>query len=115
VRSAADLKTRLDRLKVKSSAFEGAPAKEKGIVWVRPDLSRRLSFALGQRAAACDTPPFKACARTSRHYYVLFVVAQKPIRQVYDPKASPQRPHRHGNASRDSAARGIRPCSCRAA
>jgi hypothetical protein len=48
------------------------------------------------------------------YYYVLFVVAQKPIRQVYDPKASPQRPHQHGNASLDSAERGIRPCSCRA-
>jgi bifunctional non-homologous end joining protein LigD len=44
VRSAADLKTRLDRLKVKSSAFEGAPAKEKGIVWVRPDLVAEVEF-----------------------------------------------------------------------
>jgi len=40
--------------------------------------------------------------------------AQKPVRQVHDPEASPKRPHDPGNAPRDSAERGIRQSSCRA-
>jgi bifunctional non-homologous end joining protein LigD len=43
-RSAADLVRKLKPLKSKTSAFEGAAAKEKGVVWVRPELVAEIEF-----------------------------------------------------------------------
>jgi bifunctional non-homologous end joining protein LigD len=43
-RVLADLKKRLDALKAKSSAFTGPAAREKGVVWVRPELVAEIEF-----------------------------------------------------------------------
>jgi bifunctional non-homologous end joining protein LigD len=43
-RMLSDLKSRLDPLKAKSSPFSGAAAKEKGIVWVKPELVAEIEF-----------------------------------------------------------------------
>lgn len=43
-KSAAGLMRKLKPLTTKSSAFEGAAAKEKGVVWVRPDLVAEIEF-----------------------------------------------------------------------
>lgn len=42
--NAAELKQRLDRLKAASSPVIGAAAKEKGVVWVRPELVAEVEF-----------------------------------------------------------------------
>lgn len=42
--SAAALKTKLDRLKTETSSFEGAAARERGIVWVKPKLVAEIEF-----------------------------------------------------------------------
>jgi bifunctional non-homologous end joining protein LigD len=43
-RSAADLMRKLKPLTTKTSAFDGAAGREKGIVWVRPDLVAEIEF-----------------------------------------------------------------------
>jgi bifunctional non-homologous end joining protein LigD len=43
-KSAADLMRKLKPLKNKTSAFEGPAAKEKGVVWVRPELVAEIEF-----------------------------------------------------------------------
>ena len=42
--SAAALKKRLDALKRPKSAFEGAAGREKGVVWVKPELVAEVNF-----------------------------------------------------------------------
>jgi bifunctional non-homologous end joining protein LigD len=43
-RSSADLLRRLKPLKTARSALDGAAAKEKGVVWVRPELVAEIEF-----------------------------------------------------------------------
>jgi bifunctional non-homologous end joining protein LigD len=43
-RVLTDLKSKLDPLKTKSSPFSGAAAKEKGVVWVKPELVAEIEF-----------------------------------------------------------------------
>ena len=43
-RVMADLTKKLDALKAKSRAFSGAAAKEKGVVWVKPELVAEIEF-----------------------------------------------------------------------
>jgi bifunctional non-homologous end joining protein LigD len=43
-KSGADLMRKLKPLKAKASAFEGAAAREKGVVWVRPELVAEIEF-----------------------------------------------------------------------
>ncbi|WP_158813663.1 DNA ligase D [Methylocapsa sp. S129] len=43
-KSAADLMRKLKPLRTKASAFEGVAGKEKGIVWVRPELVAEIEF-----------------------------------------------------------------------
>lgn len=42
--SAAALKKRLDALRSEISSFEGPPGREKGIVWVKPELVAEVEF-----------------------------------------------------------------------
>jgi bifunctional non-homologous end joining protein LigD len=44
-RSAADLKRRLDAVKASRSPYEGKAARERGVVWVRPELVAEVEFA----------------------------------------------------------------------
>lgn len=41
---ADDLKKKLDAVKTGASAFTGVPAKEKGVVWVKPELVAEIEF-----------------------------------------------------------------------
>ncbi|MGN6582254.1 MAG: DNA ligase D [Rhizobiaceae bacterium] len=42
--SAPDLKKKLDRLKQKTAPVSGAAAREKGVVWVKPELVAEIEF-----------------------------------------------------------------------
>ncbi|QEL24549.1 DNA ligase D [Bosea sp. F3-2] len=42
--SAASLKTKLDRLATDTSPFKGAAARERGVVWVKPELVAEVEF-----------------------------------------------------------------------
>jgi bifunctional non-homologous end joining protein LigD len=42
--TAPDLKKKLDRLKQKAASVSGAAAREKGVVWVKPELVAEIEF-----------------------------------------------------------------------
>ena len=41
---AADLKKKLEARRQKTSPFDGAAAREKGVVWVEPELVAEIEF-----------------------------------------------------------------------
>lgn len=68
--SASDLKQRLDAIKAERSAFAGKPGRERGVVWVRPELVAEISF--GSWTAS----------RTLRHSVFLGLREDKPAQEV---------------------------------
>lgn len=68
--SAAALKAKLDRLKAETSAFEGAAGRERGIVWVRPELVAEVEFRAW------------TASKTLRHASYLGLREDKPADEV---------------------------------
>lgn len=77
-RSMADLRARLDRLRAPGSAFAGAAAREKGIVWVKPELTAEVEF----RSWTADKLLRQASFKGLRE--------DKPAREVVMEQAQPQ-------------------------
>lgn len=73
-RSAADLKKRLDAIAAGRSPFQGAAGRERGVVWVRPELVAEISF--GSWTAS----------RTLRHSVFLGLREDKPADEVVEEK-----------------------------
>ncbi len=69
-KSAAALKTRLDRIKAESSPFEGAAGRERGIVWVKPELVAEVEFRAW------------TASKTLRHASYLGLREDKPADEV---------------------------------
>lgn len=69
-KSAATLKTRLDRLKTADPPFAGAAARERGIVWVKPELVAEVEFRAWTASKAL------------RHASFLGLRADKPAAEV---------------------------------
>lgn len=72
--SAAALKKKLDAIVAKSSPFEGAAGRERGIVWVKPELVAEISF--GSWTAS----------KTLRHSVFLGLREDKPAEEVVEEK-----------------------------
>lgn len=69
-KSAAALKAQLDRLRTTRSPLAGAAARERGIVWVRPELVAEVEFRAW------------TASRTLRHASFLGLREDKPAGQV---------------------------------
>lgn len=77
-RTMADLRARLDGLRASRSAFAGAAAREKGIIWLRPDLTAEVEF----RAWTADRLLRQASFKGLRD--------DKPAREVIMEQVQPQ-------------------------
>lgn len=57
--AARDLKKKLDAIRMKDSAFEGAVAREKGVVWVKPELVAEIEFRSWTRSGSIRHASFQ--------------------------------------------------------
>lgn len=72
--SAAGLKKRLDAIAAKASPFRGDAARERGIVWVKPELVAEIAFASW------------TASKTLRHSSFLGLREDKPADEVVEEK-----------------------------
>lgn len=70
VKSASALKKKLDALKSEASPFKGAAARERGVVWVRPELVAEVEFRAW------------TASRTLRHAAFLGLREDKPATEI---------------------------------
>lgn len=73
-KSAANLKRRLDAIAAETAPFEGAAGRERGIVWVKPELVAEIAF--GSWTAS----------KTLRHSAFLGLREDKPADEVIEEK-----------------------------
>ncbi|WP_186417379.1 DNA ligase D [Bosea sp. CS1GBMeth4] len=69
-KSAKILKAQLDRLATETSPFSGAAARQRGVVWVKPELVAEIEFRAW------------TASRTLRHASFLGLREDKPAKQV---------------------------------
>lgn len=93
-KSAADLKRRLDAIAADAAPFEGAAGRERGIVWVKPELVAEIAF--GSWTAS----------KTLRHSAFLGLREDKPADEVIEEKPT--------KASASSARSAAKPAPPRA-
>lgn len=101
--SAAALKTRLDAIRSQASPFEGAAAREKGVVWVEPELVAEIEFRAW------------TSSRTLRHASYLGLREDKPAEEVVAEKpaasAPDERPDTEATPKRPGSAKSAKPGS----
>lgn len=78
IKSAAALKRKLDGLTREDSAFSGPPGREKGIVWVEPELVAEVEFRAW------------TASRTLRHAAFRGLREDKPAEDVVAEQPSPE-------------------------
>jgi bifunctional non-homologous end joining protein LigD len=76
-KSAAALKTKLDAIKAEASPFTGAAARERGIVWVKPELVAEVEFRAW------------TASKTLRHASYLGLREDKPADDVVAERPAP--------------------------
>lgn len=86
--SAAALKKKLDAIAAKASPFHGEAARERGIVWVRPELVAEIAF--GSWTAS----------KTLRHSAFLGLREDKPAAEVIEEKPVKPRANKPSAATR---------------
>jgi bifunctional non-homologous end joining protein LigD len=87
--SASALKTRLDAIRAKASPFEGAAGRERGIVWVEPELVAEVEFRAW------------TASKTLRHASYLGLREDKPADEVVAER--PERPADNESSERKPA------------
>jgi len=93
-KSAAALKKQLDALKSAASPFKGAAARERGVIWVKPELVAEVEFRAW------------TASRTLRHASFLGLREDKPAKEIVaeaPAELEPERPAK-GGAARAKAA-----------
>lgn len=97
--SAATLKKKLDAIGSETSPFSGAAAREKGVVWVRPELVGEVEFRAW------------TASKTLRHASFLGLREDKPAEEVVAETAAPaetetEKPKSKAKAAKSSAESG---------
>lgn len=86
--SAAALKKKLDAIAAKASPFPGDAGRERGIVWVKPELVAEIAF--GSWTAS----------KTLRHASFLGLREDKPANEVFEEKSVKPRANKPSAATR---------------
>lgn len=89
--SAAALKARLDAVRTDTSPFTGAAAREKGVVWVRPELVAEVEFRAW------------TASRTLRHASFLGLREDKPAGEVVAERPVPAQPDSDGKTAKGAS------------
>ncbi|MGW9333335.1 DNA ligase D [Bosea sp. NPDC055594] len=87
-KSAANLKRRLDAIAAETAPFEGAAGRERGIVWVKPELVAEIAF--GSWTAS----------KTLRHSAFLGLREDKPADEVIEEKPTKASANRARSAAK---------------
>lgn len=93
-KSAAALKKKLDALKSEASPFKGAVARERGVIWVKPELVAEVEFRAW------------TASRTLRHASFLGLREDKPAGEIVAEAPARPEPERQakGSAAKAKAA-----------
>jgi bifunctional non-homologous end joining protein LigD len=94
--AAATLKKRLDALRSETSPFGGAAGREKGIVWVKPDLVAEVEFGAWTRSKTLRHASFLGLREDKP---AEDVVAEQPMEALADEEPAPKAKTRSGSSS----------------
>ena len=86
-KSATSLKKKLDALKSEASPFQGAAARERGVIWAKPELVAEVEFRAW------------TASRTLRHASFLGLREDKPAGEIVAEAPAGQEPERPAKGS----------------
>ncbi|AMJ61921.1 DNA ligase D [Bosea sp. PAMC 26642] len=93
-KSAAVLKGKLDALKTVSSSFEGAAGREKGIVWVEPELVAEVEFGAWTASKTLRHASFIGLREDKPADEVVPETPAEPVGETPEPKKPAVKPRR---------------------